>query len=161
MKMTHVLSEIDPTTRDAVCQECGPTKVVKHGKHRNNTTRWVCRTGRNSQANRKGDQVARYDSREKRHGLRRSIAQRLRAQAGGCWVCGSADDLSVDHDHRTGRIRGVLCGDCNRALGLVRDSTFVLARLIEYLNQPPIDKTVQEIEQMSCAPQHEATKMIL
>jgi hypothetical protein len=44
----------------------------------------------------------------------------LTSQGGGCAVCGSlpkGNRLSVDHDHRTGEVRGLLCAPCNRALG--------------------------------------------
>ncbi len=43
--------------------------------------------------------------------------------------------LSVDHCHTTGKIRGLLCADCNRALGMLSDSTEVLQNAIIYLNK--------------------------
>lgn len=39
----------------------------------------------------------------------------------------------VDHDHETNLIRGILCHDCNRALGLVKDNKETLKRMLEYL----------------------------
>ena len=39
----------------------------------------------------------------------------------------------TDHDHLTGKIRGILCRTCNLALGQVNDSTAVLKGLIEYI----------------------------
>jgi hypothetical protein len=50
-----------------------------------------------------------------------------------CAVCDKPDPEHVDHDHRTGRVRGVLCFNCNQALGNVRDSLRVLDQLQEYL----------------------------
>lgn len=41
--------------------------------------------------------------------------------------------LSVDHDHKTGKIRGLLCIRCNATLGLVQDSIPLLENLIQYL----------------------------
>lgn len=43
--------------------------------------------------------------------------------------------LAVDHCHNTGRIRGMLCSNCNTALGMVKDSIWILKELIEYLNK--------------------------
>ena len=41
--------------------------------------------------------------------------------------------LVVDHCHSTGVVRGLLCHNCNRALGLLKDDTDVINRAIEYL----------------------------
>jgi len=42
--------------------------------------------------------------------------------------------LCVDHDHMTGQIRGLLCDDCNIALGHLRDDKTTLSVMIEYLS---------------------------
>jgi hypothetical protein len=62
------------------------------------------------------------------------------AQEGKCAVCGTKwegserhPDLVVDHDHATGKIRGLLCPDCNQGLGHAKDSKEVLAKAIAYL----------------------------
>ena len=41
----------------------------------------------------------------------------------------------IDHDHKTGKIRGVLCPNCNRALGLFQDNVEILKEAIRYLEQ--------------------------
>ncbi len=41
--------------------------------------------------------------------------------------------LCVDHCHKTGKVRGLLCHNCNRALGLLQDNTNYLQSAIEYL----------------------------
>lgn len=46
-------------------------------------------------------------------------AAMLARQRGGCAICGTTPKtrrLNVDHDHRTGAVRGLLCHRCNRAL---------------------------------------------
>jgi hypothetical protein len=59
-----------------------------------------------------------------------------------CRICGSEGfivarngkaKLAVDHDHSTGKIRGLLCPSCNQALGLFGDSADNLRKAIEYL----------------------------
>jgi len=57
--------------------------------------------------------------------------------AGGCHICGlecgSGNKLAVDHDHATGKIRGALCGKCNRGIGLLGDDPFLLRCALAYL----------------------------
>lgn len=59
------------------------------------------------------------------------------AQGGQCLVCGGASKsgrrLAVDHDHKTGRVRGLLCSECNTALGQAGDSPERLRALADYL----------------------------
>lgn len=70
----------------------------------------------------------------------------LAKQKGVCAVCGVPDGsersnnngskrLSVDHDHVTGAIRGLLCASCNQALGLLLDSASLLDKAAVYLRQ--------------------------
>ena len=71
-------------------------------------------------------------------------AARLLEQHGVCAVChqpetsirkGVVMQLSVDHDHADGHVRGLLCNNCNRMLGLAEDSQERLKQLLYYLEQ--------------------------
>lgn len=57
----------------------------------------------------------------------------LAAQGGVCAVCDKPDPEHVDHDHNTGKVRGLLCFNCNQALGNVRDDIAILGKLQDYL----------------------------
>lgn len=50
-----------------------------------------------------------------------------------CVICGSEGPLVVDHDHKTGAIRGMLCNHCNRGLGHFRDDPLLLEFAAQYL----------------------------
>jgi hypothetical protein len=69
--------------------------------------------------------------------------QMLEAQKGVCAICGLLETrkssngsytLSVDHDHKTGKIRGLLCHRCNNCLGTLKDDVYILQSAINYLN---------------------------
>ena len=52
-----------------------------------------------------------------------------------CEVCGDEGVMCLDHDHKTGKFRGWLCGCCNRALGQAKDDPDRLRKLILYLER--------------------------
>lgn len=60
-------------------------------------------------------------------------------QGGVCAICAGAElvqkNLSVDHDHVTGGVRGLLCGKCNSGLGFFRDNQAFLRSAADYLDR--------------------------
>lgn len=57
-------------------------------------------------------------------------------QDGTCPICDQAveaEDSAIDHNHKTGEVRGILCKTCNRGLGLFKDNPSTTKRATEYL----------------------------
>ena len=62
----------------------------------------------------------------------------LDAQQGGCAICGITSTgkrkaFAVDHNHETGKVRGLLCSNCNTGIGNLREDEGIMLRAIEYL----------------------------
>lgn len=74
----------------------------------------------------------------KRRGINVEEAQHLHDSIKECQICKSSDKMfHIDHDHRTMKIRGLLCSICNRGLGYFKDSPELLRKAANYLE---IDK---------------------
>jgi predicted nucleic acid-binding Zn ribbon protein len=78
--------------------------------------------------------------RHEAYGLTRRELELLLAQHERCAICGTDDwggkgplGPQVDHDHATGRVRGVLCGNCNQGLGRFKDDPDLRRAAISYL----------------------------
>jgi hypothetical protein len=64
--------------------------------------------------------------------------QMLVTQGRRCKICQTPQGdlkraMCVDHDHSTGKVRGLLCDTCNRSLGLLKDNVNILTRAVDYL----------------------------
>jgi len=71
-----------------------------------------------------------------------TIVQLLNAQNFSCAICKRhrddlKKDLAVDHCHKTNKIRGLLCQECNLGLGKFKDSPESLTRAVQYLTKEP------------------------
>jgi hypothetical protein len=62
-------------------------------------------------------------------------------QDGKCAICatdnpgGANNTFHIDHDHETGRVRGLLCHKCNRSIGFLGDNAVGVARALAYLQR--------------------------
>lgn len=77
----------------------------------------------------------------KKYGITEQIYEEERKkQDFSCLICKQHEDteflgkLNVDHDHKTGKYRGLLCTNCNHGLGKFKDDPELLKKAIEYLN---------------------------
>lgn len=67
--------------------------------------------------------------------------EQLKKQNGQCKICGTTDGrgisslLHVDHNHETGKVRGLLCQSCNTGIGLFKENTELLEKAIQYVNR--------------------------
>jgi len=60
-------------------------------------------------------------------------------QNGKCLICKikmlNKNDIHIDHNHKTGKIRGLLCGNCNRGIGLFKENPKILLNAIKYIKK--------------------------
>lgn len=84
-----------------------------------------------------------FKTNNKRHVLKRKYSLSLEEferlyllQNGRCAICDQEEVgklLSVDHDHETGKVRGLLCCNCNRGLGIFKDDLTLLNKASDYI----------------------------
>jgi hypothetical protein len=61
--------------------------------------------------------------------------EKLKRQGGGCAICGSSGELHVDHSHRTGQVRDLLCRRCNTALGFFEKDANLMRLFVQYMER--------------------------
>jgi hypothetical protein len=87
-----------------------------------------------------GGHLLEVDRREDRrlrdaYGISLEDYQRMAGEQGGlCAICKQPERLVVDHDHRTGKVRGLLCAKCNSGIGMLGDSGDVARNAADYLD---------------------------
>lgn len=142
--------------KTVACNKCGSSKDIVSGKN-------VCRICRNSYMrewnSRHRESVRNRDREYKKKFPDKFRDSRLRStfgislddynaifikQNGVCAICerfdisynmhGVIKNLCVDHDHKTGSVRGLLCMRCNKALGSFYDDISLLKNAIKYLS---------------------------
>ena len=129
-----------------ICSQCrkeqSPSEFYNSGKYLQAHCK-SCGRERSKEYYHKNKHKASFKENEKRKQLHKSYGlsleeynKRLERQGGVCVICGSKDShrkLSVDHDHETGRIRGLLCSSCNIAIGLLGDNACGVRKALDYL----------------------------
>ena len=146
----HRLTNKDTEAKIATCAVCGPNTPIYFMPGR---AYWCCKIAK--RAKNRASAARRYDSDRNRwiglktrYGItQEQFEQRLEQQGGRCEIC-STDEPGVkgwhvDHDHSCcpGRrscgkcFRGILCSNCNTALGLLGDSIDRLLAAVKYLRR--------------------------
>jgi hypothetical protein len=87
------------------------------------------------------------NKRLRRRGATEQIYNELyEAQHGSCAICQEPEEkfswLCIDHDHNSGRIRGLLCPNCNRGIGLLQDSPDLLEKAAKYIQYGKVKETI-------------------
>ena len=122
-KMVHRVQDYNQFTEEVLCSNCGwvPARLKKS---KTDLPKPRCSISE-----------SRWDSAgRKTHGLTVEEAREFR-KGRSCDICGCSDgQLHVDHNHATGKIRGVLCCTCNWGLGNFKDNSDLLRKAAKYLD---------------------------
>lgn len=136
------------------CNRCGETKDRLSEFHRTGSWCKECKREYAAEWRRNNREKylegARFSKLKQNYGISREEYEAMyEAQNGKCAICcvKSSETLQVDHDHITGKIRGLLCADCNRGLGCFKDSVLFLHRAARYMVFPALDRQLHEFSE--------------
>ena len=125
-------SKFDDRKRQTVCKECKLTK----SKQRYSCGRVKAKVRNQTLKRKYGISLQEYDYLYKR-------------QNGLCAICKEVNlngwQLAIDHDHKTGKVRGLLCSSCNTGLGLFKDSIENLNSAVDYLERSEYSSRIQPV----------------
>lgn len=139
----HTRGNSRPHAFKSYCKDCD----------RDNANDWYKRNVEQARASARLRAARHYDGYRRNAHLRRRYGiteddyqAMLIAQDGKCAICRRDEDqvinekpkpLSIDHDHVTGAVRGLLCSACNRGIASLGEDPSVLIRASDYLLTPP------------------------
>ena len=130
------------------CKSCDTTKPIDYFYLRNKTSmvrHSTCKECDKKRVKENHDPVAyRNAELQRRYGITQQDYEVMIAEQNNqCAICNTTEPggrhdrgyFVVDHCHTTGKVRKLLCHNCNTALGLVGDNTHILQSMIEYLQE--------------------------
>jgi hypothetical protein len=136
-KQYHEVSQ-----RPYKCRVCGSTEFIITG------LKTLQRSCASCTRNRSKKHYLEYSDKQSDRRLQRlygitleDYSRMLENQGGGCAICGSTvgdgkrRKLFVDHDHVTGKVRGIICNKCNFGIASFRDNPELMQNAIEYIRQ--------------------------
>jgi Autographiviridae endonuclease VII len=132
------------------CKKCKSEDSREH--YLKNSARIIKRTGENAKKNpnskkRRHDDYIKNKERDRIGNRRRRLDgygltfedydRMLSEQNNSCKICKESPKytLRVDHSHKTSKVRGLLCNECNKGLGLFKDNPTLLRKAADYLNE--------------------------
>jgi len=139
-----------PEPKEKKCLGCGEVFPVDVFRRKNNTRHLKSRCLPCTQKQKKSVLTS---EQRKKHTLKNSYGitlnhynDMLERQSGRCLICDCKFDMSykpkggsgakspcVDHCHTTGKIRGLLCSNCNKGIGCLKENISILSRAIQYI----------------------------
>lgn len=109
-----------------ICRTCGKECLKRDGS-KFSTRRRICTDCRTK--HNRGSRLERLYGLSVAEVERRKLAQGMK-----CAICGEpTDNFHIDHDHKSGSVRGLLCFRCNYMLGYAKENIAILAAAIGYL----------------------------
>lgn len=130
------------------CSKCGKKKPLDHFFNRKaakDGKASCCKTCAKGMRERLVESRPYYQvhmQRQRKYGVsQEQYEEMLRQQGGRCAICRSKSPgrnsvfFCIDHDHETGRVRGLLCRRCNMGLGYFGDKLKLLRRAVRYLEE--------------------------
>ena len=123
------------------CTKCEESKELDQYRTRDGKAVGCCITCHNARTrelNRKNPDVLKNTVLKYRYGITlQQKSQMFKDQDGKCAICPrlfkSVSGASVDHCHKTGKVRGLLCKSCNAYLGSVKDDPETIAKAANYV----------------------------
>lgn len=133
--MRHKLSNVNETNLTGDCEVCGAGAKIRQRYGEQGGFR--CYVKYMEQKGDKGREKRYFKTGHSRpQGAKRRL---LEIQGYECSICHTSvgESAALDHSHKDGRVRGVLCHSCNVGLGYFKDNPESLRTAIEYLANPP------------------------
>jgi hypothetical protein len=138
---------------DKTCTKCGQTKdesefYLDKRKRKDGSVREfrkshcrACELKRKSKRDKRTKRQRADAELMRKYGINCDMRDALALAQGGCGICGTkkpggrSHTWNVDHCHHTGKVRGVLCWDCNVGIGKLKDDANLLRRATQWVEQ--------------------------
>ena len=135
------------------CTKCGQTKedsnfYLEKAKRKDGSIREfrrshcrACELSRKSKRDKRTKKQRADADCMRKYGITSDIREAMAIRQGGCGICGTkkpggrSGTWNIDHCHKTGNVRGVLCWECNVGIGKLKDDPVLTRRATQWLEQ--------------------------